>query len=487
MLEIMSEIEDEVIEIFAKANILNVDKNQPNRFLSEDGTYKEPIVVDKEINENSTNVVENQAIAKAIKGKQDKLTPGKNITIQDGVISADNSGVEVNPTEDATEDLSKLKVGETVYDVVDKTQLEEELAKKVTKPATPGDKSLLVHNPDGTVSNVLIGSWSSGALKGRIPAYVNAENANKAIPSGILMTGTPVYEGHAANKKYVDDKFNGANKAVSFVNYSSMIASLNALASTNYNVGQNIMIVTLEVPDLWVSEITETSIPYTYVSDDDFVSELKTNGFVQVGYFKLSALETQKVDLEDYAKKEDLDTKLDKKTKNTHFVYGYFAGSGGMQTTYNLGTNYANVNNGTIAQYFGEAQASIGERAPKAGTGFMYCAEPISPYFAAPKKYVDDNKGSKLWKHTLTFDFGFGENRIFFYSTKSTPIVQRGSYALFIDQEGTESITSNIYSISEAGTGSINSFEYNDSGFDYGLTMTLPEDIISLNEVATEV
>lgn len=111
-----------------KTKILNVDQTKPNRFLSEDGLYKEikececvPIVVDKEINENSTNVVENKAIAKAMKGKQDKLTAGKNITIQDGVISAEGgsggTNVEANPTEEATEDLSKLKVGEKVYSI----------------------------------------------------------------------------------------------------------------------------------------------------------------------------------------------------------------------------------------------------------------------------------------------------------------------------------------------------------------------------------
>lgn len=109
-------------------------------------------------------------------------------------------------------------------------------------------------------------------------------------------------------KEYTDEKFNGANKAVSFVNYSSMITSLNALSNTSYSVGQNIMIVTLQVPDLWINEVAEESVSYTYVSDDDFVADLNTNGSVQVGYYKLSALETQKVDLTDYVKNTDYAT-----------------------------------------------------------------------------------------------------------------------------------------------------------------------------------
>ena len=100
----------------------------------------------------------------------------------------------------------------------------------------------------------------------------------------------------------------GANVSLSFGNYASMISVFNALGNDVYRVGQNIMIVTLNVPDLWVSDIAETSTTYTYTSDDDFANELKTNGTVQVGFYKLSALETQKVDLTEYVKNTDYGT-----------------------------------------------------------------------------------------------------------------------------------------------------------------------------------
>ena len=129
--------------------------------------------------------------------------------------------------------------------------------------------------------------------------------AGRDSNGNIQVSETPINDTDATAKKYVDDKFNGANKAVSFVNYSSMITSLNALGNTSYSVGQNIMIVTLAVPELWVSEVAETSVAYTYVSDDDFVNQLTTNGSVQVGYYKLSALEIQKVDLTEYVKNTD--------------------------------------------------------------------------------------------------------------------------------------------------------------------------------------
>ena len=144
-------------------------------------------------------------------------------------------------------------------------------------------------------------------------SYTNNMAGNVVVqrnPDGSIQVPQSKGDYHAVNNlrmtDYVDNKFNGANKAISFINYSSMVESLNGLDNVACHIGQNIMIVTLNVPDLWISEIAEESIAYTYVSDDDFVNELNTNGFVQVGYYKLSALETQKVDLGDYATKEEV-------------------------------------------------------------------------------------------------------------------------------------------------------------------------------------
>ena len=100
----------------------------------------------------------------------------------------------------------------------------------------------------------------------------------------------------------------GANQALSYGNYSTMISTFNNLANNVYNTGQNVMIVTLQVPDLWISGIESTSQTYTYTTDEAFTTELSTNGYVQVGYYKLSALETQKVDLTDYVTNTDYAT-----------------------------------------------------------------------------------------------------------------------------------------------------------------------------------
>lgn len=100
----------------------------------------------------------------------------------------------------------------------------------------------------------------------------------------------------------------GAQSAKSFDDYSSMINELNHAEKSSLAVGLNILIVTLNVPDLWVSEVLEESVPYIYVSDQYLVDELAVDGKVQVGHFVLSPLETLKCNLVDYVKNTDYAT-----------------------------------------------------------------------------------------------------------------------------------------------------------------------------------
>jgi hypothetical protein len=82
------------------------------------------------------------------------------------------------------------------------------------------------------------------------------------------------------------------------------------------NVGQNLYIATLNVPDLWIKTVETTNVSYTYVSDTQFINDILAG--VQIGYYTLSVLETQKVDLSGYATitsvTTGLDTKVDKVT-----------------------------------------------------------------------------------------------------------------------------------------------------------------------------
>lgn len=100
----------------------------------------------------------------------------------------------------------------------------------------------------------------------------------------------------------------GATKAFVYDSYEDMVAELNTLSADELNVNYHIMIRTVCVPDLWVSDVSDEHVEYTYTSNEDLITDLTEDGVVQVGYFILSALETQKVDLSEYVKKDDYAT-----------------------------------------------------------------------------------------------------------------------------------------------------------------------------------
>lgn len=75
-----------------------------------------------------------------------------------------------------------------------------------------------------------------------------------------------------------------------------------------YKVGQNFYIAKLNVPDVWISAVhNEKAEPFDWTGSDaeeNFVSALTGNNGINVGYYTLSPLETQKVNLENYVEKE---------------------------------------------------------------------------------------------------------------------------------------------------------------------------------------
>ena len=102
----------------------------------------------------------------------------------------------------------------------------------------------------------------------------------------------------------------GANQGISYENYEAMVTALNAMESTKLHNGQNIHIGTLNVPDFWIYSVEDTYVEYSYVDDETLINELQS--FPQIGYYRLSQLETQKVDLTEYAKTEDVAEEISK-------------------------------------------------------------------------------------------------------------------------------------------------------------------------------
>jgi hypothetical protein len=155
----------------------------------------------------------------------------------------------------------------------------------------------------GTITSVKMnGSTVATSGEANLGTVITDVSEKQNITDNTLETNSKTVPG-AINE--VNSIAKGANQALSFANYSAMVTEFNSLTGNEYSVGQNVMVVTLEVPDLWISGIESTSSTYTYTTDEAFITALATNGYVQVGYYKLSALETQKVDLTDYVTNTD--------------------------------------------------------------------------------------------------------------------------------------------------------------------------------------
>lgn len=99
-----------------------------------------------------------------------------------------------------------------------------------------------------------------------------------------------------------------AQQAISFETYKKMTEHFTDAPEGKYNEGQNVMIATLGVSDLWVSGVESEYLPYIYVDDETITTTLESVGYIQVGYYKLSQLKAGTADLTNYVKKTEINT-----------------------------------------------------------------------------------------------------------------------------------------------------------------------------------
>jgi hypothetical protein len=87
--------------------------------------------------------------------------------------------------------------------------------------------------------------------------------------------------------------------------YSSLINTFLSLGKDVYKVGQSIFIKTVDVPDVWISNVSTTSSTYTYTTDEQVIEDINSGTF-KVGYYTFSKLETEKIDLTNYVTNDEL-------------------------------------------------------------------------------------------------------------------------------------------------------------------------------------
>lgn len=238
----------------------------------------------------------------------------KNILVEEGKLSfemTDGSFVTAgNIYDDALIKTQIKQIQDTFEKKLKELQDEAERLKEDIGTADIKVDSELSETSTNPVQNKVIAE----ELKKKIEEADLENYVKKTETEEILQSSQTISEikGNAENISDIANEAlsiaKGANQALSYNDYSEMITIFNSLANDKYKIGQNLMIVTLNVPDLWISNISDTSTEYTYVNDETFVNALKETGTIQIGYYILSPLETQKVDLTEYVKNTDYPT-----------------------------------------------------------------------------------------------------------------------------------------------------------------------------------
>lgn len=99
------------------------------------------------------------------------------------------------------------------------------------------------------------------------------------------------------NTLVLKKKVEASQNAEVFNTLSAAIEILNAAPIGTFKTGDDLLIVQSDVPDLWVTEISDQSTSYNYSNDDTTINDLMTNGTIQCGYYKVARLEIGKIDL----------------------------------------------------------------------------------------------------------------------------------------------------------------------------------------------
>lgn len=147
------------------------------------------------------------------------------------------------------------------------------------------------------LKNDITGSGTGDTLSGLKTAVKKAQDtADSAVTAA----------GKAQTK--ADDAYKlaeGRSRSASYATIAAMQTALEGANNSQFKVGDNIFIEAVDVPDFWVSKVNTTK------GTDKVPASGSFNSTYNVGYYTISKLETQKVDLSSYALKTYVDQKVE--------------------------------------------------------------------------------------------------------------------------------------------------------------------------------
>lgn len=159
----------------------------------------------------------------------------------------------------------------------------------------------IVTNKIAKLSKAAVGL---GNVDNTADADKNVKHATEAGKATNDSAGNKITDTYAT-KSELSEGLAGRATTKTYENYQAFVAAIGLLPKSDLKVGDNIYIKTLDVPDMWVTAVNETSTSYTYTNNQAIINALDTTSGLTVGYFSFSKLETEKVNLSAYQTKTD--------------------------------------------------------------------------------------------------------------------------------------------------------------------------------------
>lgn len=191
----------------------------------------------------------------------------------------------------------------------------------------------------------------------------SADSATKATKDG---AGNIILDTYAT-KQALQDAISGKAKSFSYDDYQKFVEAVNAFSNTQMAVNDNVLIVTLGVPDMWVKAKNATSVTYTYTTDQAIINALNTTAGLTVGYYTFAQLETTKVDLSAYQTKTDNSLNTTSKTVVGAINEVKGTADSALTKANTNATEITNIKNGTTKVKSAE-HADTADSATSAGT-----------------------------------------------------------------------------------------------------------------------
>lgn len=128
---------------------------------------------------------------------------------------------------------------------------------------------------------------ANGAVATANEAKTTAQTAENNANSAVDKADSAIDRANKAYEKAANNVY-----AVGFMTLQEAITAVNGYDNTVLKTNDNILVVAQGSPDLYVTSVEATNIPYNFTTVDKFNDDLVKNTVLQIGYYKVAFYET---------------------------------------------------------------------------------------------------------------------------------------------------------------------------------------------------